>query len=89
MRNQHILGGGMPQGLRHRFWIEAFLASVTGVATVITLLWHDWIETVFGVSPDTGTGSTEWLVVAVLMTVTVTLVVGVRLEWRRARLAQR
>jgi hypothetical protein len=79
----------MPHGLRSRFWIETFLALAVGVATIATLFWHDWIETVFRVNPDGDTGSTEWLVVVILMTVTVTVVVSARLEWRRARLAQK
>ena len=77
----------MPQGLRLRFWLESVLGSITGILAVVTLFWHDWIETVFGADPDQGNGSAEWLVVAVLLLVTVTLVVGARIEWRRARLA--
>jgi len=38
----------MPSGLRHRFWLESVSGSVTGIAAIITLLWHDWIEAVFG-----------------------------------------
>jgi undecaprenyl pyrophosphate phosphatase UppP len=75
--------------LRRRFWIETFLASATGVVAIVTFLWHDWIEVVFGTDPDKGSGSTEWLVVVVLMIVTVTLGIAARLEWRRARLVQR
>ena len=77
----------MPQGLRHRFWLESVLGSITGCLAVVTLFWHDWIEAVFGVDPDQGNGSAEWLVVAGLLIITVVLVVGARLEWRRARLA--
>jgi hypothetical protein len=79
----------MPRSLGRRFWIETFLASVTGVFAIITLFWHDWIETIFGFDPDKGTGSTEWLAVIILIIVTVTLAGGARLEWRHARLAQR
>ena len=77
----------MPHGLRHRFWLESVLGSITGCLAVVTLFWHDWIEAVFGVDPDQGNGSVEWLVVAGLLIITVALVVGARLEWRRARLA--
>ncbi len=55
---------------------------------VVTLFWHDWIEAVFGVDPDRGNGSSEWLVVLSLLIITATLAVGARLEWRRARLAE-
>jgi hypothetical protein len=79
----------MPAGLRRRFWLESVLGSITGVVAIITLFWHDWIEIVFGVDPDEGNGSAEWLVVVILLIVTSVLVLGARLEWRRARLAER
>jgi hypothetical protein len=78
----------MPQGLRRRFWLETALGSITGCLALVTLFWHDWIEAVFGVDPDKGNGSAEWLIVALLFVVTIILAVGARLEWRRARLAQ-
>jgi undecaprenyl pyrophosphate phosphatase UppP len=79
----------MPQGLRHRFWLESVLGSTTCILAVITLFWHDWIEIIFGVDPDQGNGSAEWLVVVILFIVTSVLVLGARLEWRRAWLAAR
>jgi tetrahydromethanopterin S-methyltransferase subunit E len=79
----------MPSGLRHQFWLESISGSVTGIAAVITLFWHDWIEAVFGIDPDSGNGSAEWLIISVLLIVTVALAVGVRREWRRAELAAR
>ena len=75
--------------LRSRFWIESILALITGIVAVVTLFWHDWIETIFGVDPDQGNGSAEWLVVVILVIVTLTLTFGACLEWRRALLAQR
>jgi len=44
---------------------------------------------IFGVDPDQGNGSAEWLVVVILLIVTLVLVLGARLEWRRAWLAER
>ena len=79
----------MPSGLRHQFWLESISGSVTGIAAVVTLFWHDWIEVVFGIHPDSGNGSAEWLIVSVLLLVTVALAVGARREWRRAELARR
>jgi hypothetical protein len=79
----------MPSGLRYRFWLESILGSITGVVAVVTLFWHDWIEAVFGVDPDKGNGSVEWLVVSILFVLTVAFAAGARLEWRRARLAGR
>lgn len=79
----------MPSGLRHRFWLESISGSATGIAVIITLLWHDWIEAVFRMHPDSGNGSAEWLAVLVLLLVTAALAVGARREWRRAQLAAR
>ncbi len=54
----------MPHGLRRRFWLETAPGSITGCLAIVTLFWHDWIEAVFGVDPDRGNGSAEWLIVA-------------------------
>ena len=81
------VGEAMPHALRSRFWIESILASITGIFAIVTLFWHDWIETIFGVDPDKGNGSAEWLVVLILAIITLSLAFGARLEWRRARLA--
>ena len=83
------LGGFMLHVLRSRFWIESILALITGIVAVVTLFWHDWIETIFGVDPDKGNGSAEWLVVVILVIATLTLTFGACFEWRRALLAQR
>ena len=77
----------MPSGLRYRFWLESIFGSITGVAAVVTLFRHDWIKAVFGVDPDKGSGSAEWLVVLMLLLLTVAFAAGARLEWRRAQLA--
>jgi hypothetical protein len=66
-----------PAGLRRRFWLKSALALVTGAITVITLLWHDWIEAVTRVDPDKGSGVAEWLT-------DVTLSI-LPLYWRSAR----
>jgi len=78
----------MPHGLRRRFWLEPVLGSITGVLAVVTIFWHDWIETIFGADPDKGSGSAEWLVVLDLFIITLALAALARTEWRRARLAR-
>lgn len=79
----------MPSRLGYRFWLESVLGSATGILAVITLFWHDWIEAVFGVDPDSGNGSAEWAAVFVLLLLTVLLGAGARREWRRAQPAAR
>lgn len=69
---------------RTRFWLEALLATTTAVLTVLTVLVPTWIEAAFDIDPDTGNGSVELAILAVLATATVTLVAGTHTEWRLA-----
>ncbi|GGS83453.1 MULTISPECIES: ABC transporter permease [Streptomyces] len=78
----HALHG--PGPVRMRFWAETGLGGLSGLLFLATLLRPDWIELVFGVDPDAGSGAVEWLVVAVTALVTALCVLGARLEWRRA-----
>jgi len=75
----------MRNALRWRFWLETGLAIVTSILFVITVVQRDWIEIVFGVDPDNRSGALEWLIVAVLLVVTVTLFTLASYEWRKAR----
>ena len=52
--------------MRARFWIELFAAILCGVLAILTLIVPQWIEVGFGVDPDAGSGSAEWLVVVLL-----------------------
>jgi hypothetical protein len=73
--------------LRHRFWLESILGLITGIMAVVTVFWHDWIEVIFRIDPDKGSGSGERLVVLLLLLVTAVLAVAARLEWRRTKIA--
>jgi hypothetical protein len=67
-----------------RFWIEAAMASITGVLAILTLIWKDWIEIVFGVDPDHHNGSFEWLIVAVCLAATVVFSLLASRAWKMA-----
>jgi len=54
-----------------RVRIEIVLSALLGLATIVTAIWPMWIEGLFGLEPDGGTGETEWWIVAVLAVVTV------------------
>jgi len=71
------------RGQRTRFWIEAALATVTGLLAVLTLVWREWIEAVFHVEPDGGSGTLEWLVVGALVAVTCAFAAAARADWRQ------
>ncbi|MDT4983214.1 MAG: hypothetical protein QOF95_704 [Pseudonocardiales bacterium] len=47
---------------RKRFRAEVCAGVATAIATVLTLVVPEWIEVVFGVDPDHGDGSLEWVV---------------------------
>lgn len=77
----------MKIALRWRFWLETAMAMVTSIIFVFTLVQRDWIEIVFGVDPDQGNGTLEWLIVGVLLLATITLFILASYEWRRVRAA--
>ncbi len=54
-----------------RVRLEAVLASVFAVLTIVTLIWPTWIESLSGLEPDGGNGESEWWIVAVFAALTV------------------
>ena len=78
----------MRKALRGRFWLETGMAIVTAILFVITLVWRGWIEVVFNIDPDQGSGALEWLIVGILLAVTITLCILARYEWRKAQPAK-
>jgi hypothetical protein len=68
---------------RIRFWVESIMASAALTLGLLTLVWRDWIEAVFGVDPDSHSGAMEWLIVVALFVVAVTLGTAAGVEWRR------
>lgn len=77
----------MKVAIRARFYAETILGILSGVAFLVTLLNHAWIETVFHVDPDMGQGWVEWLIVAGLLVATLALSGLAGYEWRRASVA--
>ncbi|MGV4891926.1 hypothetical protein ACSR0Z_36290 [Streptomyces viridosporus] len=56
-----------------------------GLLFLVTLIWPDWIEAVFGVDPDQRSGALEWAIVAVALCATLTFSLLARSEYREAR----
>lgn len=73
----------MGREFRRRFWVETVSATATGLLTVLSLLWRGWIEVIFRVDPDGGSGALEWTVVVGLACATVAAGLLARVELRR------
>ena len=69
--------------LRRRFWIEAVLAGTAAALLALTLITREWIELIFRVDPDRGSGAAEWLIVALTAALAVACSALARIEWRR------
>ncbi|GAC1473283.1 MAG: hypothetical protein PVSMB7_27060 [Chloroflexota bacterium] len=77
----------MTEQLPMRFWIETALAAASSILLLVTLARRNWIETLFGVDPDTGNGALEWMITGTLLVITVALVYSARRQYRESRLA--
>ena len=65
--------------------IEVVLAAILGIATILTAVWPEWIEGLFGFDPDGGNGTTEWWIVLVLAVITVAVAALARHDLRVVR----
>ncbi len=59
----------MGKHIRIKFWIESIAGSLAAALGLLTLVWRDWIEAIFGVDPDHHNGSLEWIIVSALLAV--------------------
>jgi hypothetical protein len=78
----------MRRPLTRTFWIEAVLAAASAGSLALTLLWHDWIEIIFGIEPDNSSGSLEWIIVVACLFVAIVFALLARQEWRRTARSQ-
>jgi hypothetical protein len=74
---------GMAGEVRLRIWAETAVGAAAGLLGLLTLVWRDWLESVFGWDPDHGNGSAEVLLVVGLAVVAVML--GLLARWERRR----
>jgi len=65
------------------FWMETLLAAIASMLAVVSALWPDWIEIVFGIDPDHHSGSTEWNVVIAWVLSAMALATLARRSWRK------
>jgi hypothetical protein len=72
-----------------RYYVEIVLGATALLLFVLTLAWNDWIEIVFKVDPDAGSGAVEYLICFILLAGAMVSWWLARTEWRRARTAAR
>jgi hypothetical protein len=68
---------------RARLFDEISLAVVSAVLLLVTLVSPEWIEFLFHVRPDQGSGSLEWIIVLFLFLATLTFSAMAGVEWRK------
>lgn len=72
-----------------RFWAELAIAIGLAALALFTLIRPDWIELLFGVDPDEGSGALEWGIVVLFAAIALLAGTFAGREWRRARAAER
>lgn len=73
-------------GLAHlplRIKAEAALSTACALLAILSWFVPDWIERLFAVSPDAGSGETEWGVVLIFAAAAFMAAWAARREWQR------
>ena len=72
----------MRNGTRARAWLATVFAVVGLGLCVLTIVWSEWVELLFGVDPDAGSGALELLLTGAFLVVSVLLAGQARRDWR-------
>jgi hypothetical protein len=72
--------------MRFRFGAEVIGAAVALALAIVTVVSRSWIEAVFGVNPDLGSGALEWGLVFGLAAISIGLTLAAWQQWRRLKL---
>ena len=68
---------------RIRMRIELVLAIVFGLLAISTMIEPQWIERIFEVSPDAGSGESEWGITVVFGAASLIAALLARRSWHR------
>lgn len=80
----HLVGDYMRRNLGPGFLFKVVISSANGVLFAATVAWPQWIEFLFHVDPDHGSGQLEWLILLVSFAVSLWTAVLARRDWRQA-----
>jgi hypothetical protein len=72
---------------RKRLWVALAAASASGVMSIVTICYPDWIEFLTGIDPDHQDGSFEWVIAAAFFAGAVSAANVARGEWQRYQLS--
>jgi uncharacterized membrane protein HdeD (DUF308 family) len=73
------------RSVRVRFWLELAGGLLGAVLFAVTLVTREWIELIFGVDPDNGSGALELAIALGLLAVSIVSGLLAVREWRRAQ----
>lgn len=71
--------------MRLRFWAETIIAAACAVLAAVTAAWPQWIELVFRVDPDHGSGGAEWALVAAFAAAAILAATAASSEWQHTQ----
>jgi hypothetical protein len=73
--------------LRAKFYVATSCAVASTALFLVTLVWPAWIELVFRIDPDRGSGALEKAVVIAAAALALVFALLMHIEWRRLRQA--
>ena len=66
-----------------RVWVQVFLGLMSAAFLALTILFPDWIEILFGLAPDAGDSSAEWVLALSWAFVSVLMFAFAGRTWRK------
>jgi hypothetical protein len=79
---RHCKEEGEMRPSKSRAALESAIALTAGALGIITIFWHDWVESLTGWNPDQHNGAAEWLTVVTLIMVAAISGTLARRSWR-------
>lgn len=71
----------MTPHMRRRFWVELLTGAAAALVAILTLAVPAWLERLFGLDLDHGSGALEWAIACALLFVLLASTALARREW--------